>query len=86
MFGIGEFFKKIQGTFAKEVLLRDAIRQAVLHQTGGDVPIHSISFKSDAIILSNVSQSLKSVVYIKKRSILKEIAEKQNIKVLNDIR
>ena len=86
MFGIGDFFKRFQGVFAKEILVRNAIKEAILRHTGADIPITSIAFKSGAVILSNVSQSLKSAIYIKKSAIIKDIAEKQNIRYVNDIR
>ena len=85
MLGISEFFKKIQSSYTKEIFIRNAIREVILQKTGVDVPIGSVSFKSNAVILNNVSQSLKSVIFIKKQAILKEIAEKQNIRVVSDI-
>jgi hypothetical protein len=86
MFGISEFFKKIQGSYTKEILIRNAIKEAILHQTGADIPITAVIFKSDTVMLTGVSQSLKSAIYIKKQAILKEIADKQDVRVVNDIR
>ena len=86
MFGISGYFKKIQSAFAKEVLMREVIKEAILHQTGADLPIKSIAIKSGTITLENISQSLKSAIYIKKQAILKEIAGKQDIRPMIDIR
>ena len=87
MFGIGGFFKKIQNSFAKEFLVREAVREAILKQTGADLPLSVINFRSSTVILgSGVSQSLKSAIYIKKTSILKEIADKQTGRMVTDIR
>lgn len=86
MFDISNFFKKFQGAFAKEVLIRTAIKDAIRASTGVEIPLTSISFKSGTVFLNDISQSLKSAVFIKKQAILKEISEKQNIREVTDIR
>ncbi len=86
MFGISEFFKKIQGSYAKEILIRTAIKDAILRHTGALVPIAAVTFKGGTVFLNGISQSLKSAIYIKKQAILEEIAEKQNIRIVHDIR
>lgn len=86
MFDISNFFKKFHGAFAKEVLIRSTIREAILKYTGAEVPLTAIAFKSETVILEGVSQSLKSAIYIKKQAILKEIALKQNMRAVTDIR
>lgn len=85
MFGISEFFKKFQNSYTKEVYIRTAIKDSITKHTGAVVPLSAITFRSGAVILDGVSPSLKSVIYIKKQTILKEIALKQDIRVVTDI-
>jgi methylphosphotriester-DNA--protein-cysteine methyltransferase len=70
MLNISEFFKRIGGVQAKEVAKRDAIRVAIKQFIDIDVPITSISFKSTVANLKDVSQTAKSVIYMKKKAIL----------------
>ncbi|MFA6295643.1 MAG: hypothetical protein WC666_04520 [Candidatus Paceibacterota bacterium] len=86
MIGLGEFFKKVQNSFLKEVSLRTAIRDIIKKYTEADVSIENISYKNNIIILKDVSQTVRSVIFIKKQAILKEISEKQDIYKITDIR
>jgi hypothetical protein len=86
MYGIHEFFKKIQNSFSKEILVRQAIGQAIKKHIGEDVPVENISIKNGVVQLKNVSQSAKSSIFIKKQAILREIATIQSLKAINDIR
>jgi hypothetical protein len=86
MQGISEFFKRIQGNYAREIMVRQAVREAVLKHTGADLPIASIIFKSTTVMLKNISHSARSAIYVKKPAILKDISEKQNIRIIKDIR
>lgn len=86
MFGIGEFFKKIQGSYAKEVLVRNIIKEAIFKHTGADIPISSIKFKADTAIISISSPVIRSSIYIKKTAIMDEVAGKPGAKIIRDIR
>lgn len=86
MFGIGQFFSKIQNSFAKEVLIRTVMKDAIKKYVGLEIPIENISVKSGTITLDNVSQSARSAIFIKKQAIIKEIMAAQNIKNITDIR
>ena len=86
MFGIGEFFNRIKGSFAKEIALREAIRQVIQKNIGIDVPITAITVKNGIVSLAGVSQAAKSAIYIKKQAILKEFQTVQNVRAITDIR
>ena len=86
MFGIGEFFKRVQGTYSKEILLRTNIVSAIKKLTGAEIGLDNIILKSGVVTLNGVSQALKSTVYIKKQAILKEINERQVGTVIKDMR
>jgi hypothetical protein len=86
MIGIADFFKKIKGSFAKEVFVRNAIKEAVKKYAGADVNIEDVSFQGSTAILKNINQSARSTVFIKKHSIIKEINSAQNVRIVSDIR
>lgn len=86
MLGIGEFFKKIQGSFAKEIFARTIVKEAIKKHTGADVPIEDISIKSATISLGSVNQATRSAVYIKKTAILKELTLQDELRFIKDIR
>jgi hypothetical protein len=86
MFNIAGFFKRIQNTHTKELFIRSIIGAAIKKYTSNEVPIESITFNSSTVILKNVSQSLKSAIFVKKQSILKEINSEQTIRIVSDIR
>ncbi len=86
MFGIGDFFKRIQNSYGKEIFIRSAVQNAIKKYTGSEVPIKDMTFKGEVVTLSNISQSLRSVLYIKKQNILKEINSVQGARVISDIR
>ena len=86
MIGISEFFKKIQGSFAKEIIARTIIKEAIRKYVGADIPIEMISIKGSSIILGGVNQSVKSAIYIKKQSILKDVVGTKEHHYIKDIR
>ena len=86
MFGIGDFFKKVQSSYTKELFIRTCIIEAIKETVHIDVPIAAVAFKGSVVTLNNTSQSLKSAVFIKKQSILKKINEKQQIRAVTDLR
>ena len=85
MLKIGEFFKRIQGAFAKEVAFRMEVQRIVKEFTSLQVPIEAISMKSASIRLKNISQSARSEIYIKKKSILDSLNKAQDIYRVEDI-
>jgi hypothetical protein len=86
MLNIGEFFKRIKGSFAKEIFVRNAIKEAVKKYTGADIQIEDISFKGSTVMLKNVNQSARSTIFIKKHAIIKEVNTAQNIRIVSDVR
>lgn len=86
MIGLGEFFKKVQNSFVKELSLRASIKEIVMKHTNIEIPIENISYKSGSIILKNVNQTAKSVIFIKKKVILEEIYKQNPGLVVSDIR
>ena len=73
MLGIGEFFKKIRNAQTREILIRSDIQKAIHGATGVDIPIESILIKIREISLKGISSDIKSVIYIKKTTLLKQI-------------
>jgi len=62
------------------------VKDAVGKASGADVPLEAISFKPRAIVLSGLSQSAKSAVFIKKTSILRELEARSIGRPISDIR
>lgn len=85
MLGISGFFKNIQNSFTKEVVLRTTIKEVIKKHTGADIPIESISCKGESVALRNVNPSALSVIFIKKQKILEDL-KNSGIKVITDIR
>jgi hypothetical protein len=86
MIGLGEFFKKVQNSFSKELLLRATIKNVISKYTGIDLKIEDISYKAGLITLKNISQAARSVVFIKKRVILEEIYNQKIGQEISDIK
>ena len=86
MLGISEFFKKIQGSFAREISTRMIIKDAIKKHTGAEVPLEAISIKAASVVLGGVNQATRSAIYIKKQVIIKEISGTQELRYINDIR
>lgn len=86
MLGIGEFFKKIQRVRTREVLIRTTIQEAIKKHTGIEVPLDSMSFSGDTVVLKFANNSFKSVLFIKKTAIVEEINRSQSLKKVTDIR
>lgn len=86
MFNIAGFFKKIQNSHTKELFIRTIVIQAIKKFTQSDIPIESVSFNSSTIVLKNISQSLRSIIFIKKQTIISEINSSQTIRIVTDIR
>jgi len=75
MFGISGFFKNIQNSFTKEVVLRSLIKQAIKKHTGADIPIENIVCKNGVVNLKNTNSSALSAIFIKKNQILSELKD-----------
>ncbi len=86
MFSIADFFKRIQGVQAKEVFLRNAIKDSIKKHVGLEIPVEEIEVKSSTVNLKNVSSAARSAVFIKKGTILREINEIQQMRVITDVR
>lgn len=86
MHGIGDFFSRIRNVYAKEIFVRQAVLSAIKMHTGADIATDSIKFKNGTVVLGNINPALRSVIFIKKQHILKEIASKQQLRAISDIR
>lgn len=86
MIGIGQFFHRIQNTFTKEVLVRKLIVGSVKENTNVDIPIESIVLKNGVVFLKNISNTAKSVVYIKKSKIIQQVNDQQQVRLILDIK
>jgi hypothetical protein len=86
MISISEFFKRIGGVQAKEIAFRVGVQTAIKESVGVDIPIESISFKSGAASLKNVSQAACSAIFIKKAAIIERANTLQSIHKITDIR
>lgn len=86
MLNIGQFFKKIQNKHTKELFIRSVVKDVIQKYVGVEVPVESISFKSDTVVLQGVSQTAKSQIFIKKQAIVQEVNSKQNIRRIVDVR
>jgi len=80
MFGISGFFKNIQNTFTKEVVLRTTIKNIIKKHTEIDIPIENITYRNSIINLKNINSSALSVIFIKKTKILEDLPKFQDIR------
>lgn len=86
MIGLGDFFKRVQNSFSKEIFLRTAIIDSIKLLTGIEISVDGITIKGNVVVLKNLNQTAKSAIFIKKQAIIREIESKQNIKKIVDIR
>lgn len=86
MLGISGFFKNIQNTFTKEVVLRTEIKDVVKKCVGLDIQIENISCKNGVITLKNVNSSASSAIFIKKTKILESLRQDYKREYFKDIR
>jgi hypothetical protein len=86
MLSIGKFFERIQSARTKELYIRSVIQGAIKKNTAADIPLDAISFRSSTANLKNINQSLRSIIFIKKGQILRDINSEQNIRRVEDIR
>ncbi len=86
MFNIASFFQKIGGRRATEIFVRTAIQEAIRKHTSIPVPLEAISFASTNVVLKNINQTAKSVIFIKKIPIIREINTSQTVRTITDIK
>ncbi|MEN9912671.1 MAG: hypothetical protein RLY66_79 [Candidatus Parcubacteria bacterium] len=86
MLNISEFFKRVQGKHAKEVVVRTSVCDAIRKYAGFDIPMEKVNFNSDTVVLEGLTAMQKSQIYIKKQAILDEANSQQSIRVIGDIR
>lgn len=85
MQGLGEFFANIKNRHAKEVILRTQIVEIIRKHAKIDVSLDGMTFKGTRIILPKLSHTEKSQILLKKLSILAELKEKIQNRVITDI-
>ncbi len=86
MFGIGHLFKKMQNRQTREFFVRDIIRQVIKEVVGADVLTENIQIKEAVVSILNMSQVLRSEIFMKKNRIMRLANEKQDIITIKDIR
>ena len=86
MLKISEFFKRIQGRQSKEFFIRSTVQTVLQKNIGINIPVESISFNSDTVILNNIPQAARSTIFIKKQAIIAEINSQQQFRKISDIR
>jgi hypothetical protein len=86
MLSISEFFKRFGGIQAREIAFRTAVQVAIKESVNIEIPIENISFKSGSVALKNISSSAKSVIFIKKATILERANSLQSTYTVTDIK
>ncbi len=82
MFNIGQILNKVRALRESDIGIRTAIKNAVAKYTEIDVPVEHVQIKSGKATIKNISQAARSVVFMKKETILRDISETlQNNKV-----
>ncbi len=86
MLSIKSFFEKIQNVRTKELFVRSTISDVIKKLTSIEISPENISFSSSTLHLKGINQSARSVIFIKKTNLIKEINDAQSAKVVTDIR
>ena len=86
MKSIAEFFARIQGKQAQKIALYINTQEIIAKEARIDVPIESITFSGKTLSLKGLDQAAKSVIFIKKSGILRQIKEKLPNIIVEDIR
>ncbi len=86
MRSIGEFLSRIRNKQAQEIFLRSTIQTALKTTLAIDADIDAIEFKGGAVLIKGLSQTAKSALYMKKGSLLKEIAKLLPTRAVNDVK
>lgn len=86
MYGIKEFFKKIQSKYTQELFIRTVIQETLQSYIHQKTPLDDIRIENTSITLQNSSPTVKSQLLIKKTKILAEINSKQTIRVFTELR
>lgn len=75
MFNISTYLEKFKNFGQGEKLLKETVASIIKEAVGIEVETKNICFKNGEVLLK-VSPAVKSLVYIKKESILKKIKDK----------
>lgn len=86
MFNIKDFLVRIKGLQAKEHLIKSSIQEAVKKNIDLDVSSEAICISGSTVILNKISQSARSALFIKKDIILEDINERQQARLISDIK
>ncbi len=86
MIGFGDFFKKINNSFSKEIILRTTIKGVIKKHTNIEIPIEDISVKSNIVSFKKISQAARASIFIKKGVIIDELIRVNNLTNITDIR
>ena len=86
MNSIGSFFSRIQGVFAGKIVLYSSAQEIIKKVAGIEVPLEALSFSGKSLIIKGLDQAARSVIFIKKSAILKELNQKIPGRVIEDIR
>jgi hypothetical protein len=86
MLNISQFFKRVQGKHAQEVVVRMSVCDAIRKHANFDIPMEKVNFNSDTAVLEGLTAMQKSQIYIKKHAILTEANSQQSIRKIGDIR
>ena len=82
MKSIGNFFDKFKNTALKEIRKREIICNAIFQATGCRIEERDISIR-DCVITIKGNQSLKSELFLKKKSILDSILKNTSEKIID---
>ena len=86
MLNISQFFKRVQGKHAQEIIVRTSVCDAVRKHAGFDISTEKVNFNSDTAVIEGLTAAQKSQIYIKKNAILAEANTLQSIRKIGDIR
>jgi len=86
MFSIGQFFERIRSKYAQEIFIRTVIKESLKKIANIDVAVEDISLSGSSVSIKKLNQSARSVMYIKKQSMLEAINSAQSISNITDIR
>jgi len=86
MFGIGHLLNKFQSRQGRKLVLIEAIRVAVKEIASCEVWVEDIKISGSTVILSGLSATARSEIFIKKAQILKLINSRQDSLKVTDLR
>jgi hypothetical protein len=86
VFNISQFFEKFKKAQNREIGFRLIAQRIIKEKSGMEIPIEAISIRASVINLKNISQAARSVLFIKKQSILEALNTEQQTYIVKDIR